>query len=83
MKNTKQGDEKSSPNNNDNLRNPSSKIGVESRKVSFRKRSDDDLLPPTKVDDQITTTRGTGKDWLPPQYTTEEVEPSPGTMENG
>lgn len=69
--NFKGGEEKSSPKLNDDVPKSSSKIDGKIRILSF-KRGDEHIPLPKKVEKQIPTTRGPGKDQILPQYSTGE-----------
>lgn len=73
-KSVKRDDEKSSPNNNGDLRKPSSNIGGEIRHYSLIKPDNDHIKLPDKVADNFPRTRGTGEDRIPSQYSTGRVE---------
>lgn len=64
LKNIKQDDKKSSPNNNDEPQKPSSNIGGESQNSSLKQ----------PVDKNVPTTRSTCNDLIPPQYSTNQNE---------
>lgn len=76
----KQSDEKRSPNNNDDIRKPSSKFRDEIRSPSLKQQSQEYIWGPSKLDNQIPAATGTWKVGFPPYYGTGDVKNPPKMM---
>lgn len=76
----KQGEGESSQNNLVDPRKPSSKFDGVNRNPSLEQQGEEHISLPSKIDERIPTTTGTGKDRATPQYSTREVKITPKKM---